>query len=65
MLIGAFRDFYTRDCKLYSPDSAIVSDCKIAFSGSKFGTSPGLFAGEKNFVLVPVIIVEAAKDLVY
>jgi hypothetical protein len=65
MLIGALRDFYTRDCKLCSPDSGDVRDYKIAFSGSKFGTSPGLLTGEKNLVLVPVIIVDAAKDLVY
>jgi hypothetical protein len=64
MLIGALRDFYTRDYKLYSPGS-VVSDYKMAFSGSKFGTSPGLFAGEKNLVLVPVMIVEAANDLIY
>jgi hypothetical protein len=63
--MGALRDFYTRDCKLCSPDSGDVRDCKITFSGSKFGTSPGLFTGEKNLVLVPVIIVDAAKDLVY
>jgi len=64
-LIGALRDFCTSDYKLYSPDSADVSDYKIAFSGSRFGTSPGLFAGEKNFVLVPVIIVDAASVLFY
>ena len=65
MFMGALRDFYTRDCKLCSPDSADVSDYKMAFSGSKFGTSVGLLAFEKNLVLVPVIIVDAAKDLFY